>query len=434
LSKRHKNAGEGYGMMFHGAFAEKKDAVAKERKTKGAFIRGTPTKHGYRYIVMSPRTNPIRRKRKTANPATKQHKHFRPGARAERVYAFAGKMRDKYPGRKIDVQERVDGSWDVYVVNEAVSNPIAINPAELIVMGANPPEGRPNPANGLFSGLHRAILGEARQTHPAAGFRSPVHSTGRRKARTSDSELVSALRNLGYSSADSKSAARGATGDSFDARFRSAMGLLRHNPACGVTINPGGHTCTREPGHKGPHLPQGATLRTRSRLPHNWRGNPSAAAIREEFTGAPAEHFTVQDEPHMPAGDYAQLGELLALYFKPVSGGQVQQVNFAKDRPIVVSAESARQIYFVGGVQDITGALEAVGACERSSGLYELGEARRIDYKQRKEHVGHPDADEWRHNFGEESGVRPTLLFDARSKRLLLEGGEYVIRAEGIIN
>jgi len=49
-------------MQFHGAFSEKKAAVAKERKTKHAFIRGTPTKHGYRYIVMSPRTNPIKRR------------------------------------------------------------------------------------------------------------------------------------------------------------------------------------------------------------------------------------------------------------------------------------------------------------------------------------------------------------------------------------
>jgi len=64
MSRRRKNAGQGYGMMFHGAFSEKKDAVAKEHKTKKAFIRGTPTKHGYRYIVMSPRLNPIKRKKK----------------------------------------------------------------------------------------------------------------------------------------------------------------------------------------------------------------------------------------------------------------------------------------------------------------------------------------------------------------------------------
>jgi hypothetical protein len=63
-----------------------------------------------------------------------------------------------------------------------------------------------------------------------------------------------------------------------------------------------------------------------------------------------------------------------------------------------------------------------------------LGEARRIDYQQRKEHVPHPESDQWRHEFGEETGVRPITLFDSKSKRLLLEGGEYVIRPEGIVN
>ena len=136
----------------------------------------------------------------------------------------------------------------------------------------------------------------------------------------------------------------------------------------------------------------------------------------------------------MPAGDYAQLGHVLALYVKPAGGGQVQHINFGKSRPIAVSDESARQIWFVGGDQDITPALGSFGRRQRSDGLYELGECRRIDYKQRKEHVPNPASDEWRHEFGEDSGVRPVLLFDARSKRLLLEGGEYRIQSEGIIN
>ena len=56
--RRRPNAGEGYGFMFHGAFKEKKDAVAKERKTPGSFVRGTFTKQGHRYLVMSPLRNP----------------------------------------------------------------------------------------------------------------------------------------------------------------------------------------------------------------------------------------------------------------------------------------------------------------------------------------------------------------------------------------
>jgi hypothetical protein len=136
----------------------------------------------------------------------------------------------------------------------------------------------------------------------------------------------------------------------------------------------------------------------------------------------------------MPAGDYAQLGALLALYVKPAKGGQVLHINFRKPFPIVVSDETARQIWFFDGDQDVTTSLAEFGARDRGDGLFELGEARRIDYKQRKEHVRDPEHDEWRHEFGEESGVRPTLFFDHRAKRLLLKGGEYEIRTEGIVN
>jgi hypothetical protein len=67
-TKKRKNAGAGYGYMFHGAFKDKKDAVAKEKKTKGAWIKGTLTNRGHRYLVMSPRTNPIKRKKKEKLP------------------------------------------------------------------------------------------------------------------------------------------------------------------------------------------------------------------------------------------------------------------------------------------------------------------------------------------------------------------------------
>jgi hypothetical protein len=261
MSRRRKNAGLGYGMMFHGAFATKADAKKKERQV-GGFIQPRNIKGARRYVVMSERKNPIRRKNK---------------AKA--------------------------------------------NPTELMVMGANP------------------------KTH---------------EIQAKPGEVIT------------------------------------------IRVNP---------------------------IPLS---NPSAAALRERFTGRETDRITTRREPHMPEGDYAQLGKLLALYVKPHSGGQVQMIK--PKGTIVVSDESARQLYFVGGDQDVTESLAVFGAVDRGAGLFELGEARRIDYQQRKEHVPDPDADEWRHDFGEETGVRPKVLFDVNHKRLLLEGGEYVVRAEGIVN
>jgi hypothetical protein len=260
VTRKRKNAGKGFGMMFHGAFGSKTDAKRKEREVHG-FIQPRNIKGERRYVVMSERKNPIKRKKKAPKP----------------------------------------------------------NPHELIVMGANP----------------------------------------------------------------------GATHENRE-----------------IT------------------LPPGATITIRM--------NPSAEAIREDFTGMPVDRERVRHEPHMPAGDYAQLGKLLILYVKPLKGSQVLEIR-AKN-VLVVSDESARQLWFVGGDQDVTDALGQFGAEQRTDGLYELGEARRIDYEQRKEHVKDPEQDHWRHEFGEETGERPTVLFDAKHKRLLLEGGAYEIRREGIVN
>jgi len=326
-------------MMFHGAFAEKKEAVAKERKTKGAFIRGTPTKHGYRYIVMSPRMNPIKRKPKVKPQA---------------------------------------------------------NPSELMIMGANPHEGKqqeikipipggevtirtnPEPRKNIYFGFAPTPTSKKELAESRRSFRAGV----RRRVKE-DREYLQAL----------KRGARRTRGQAKMERFFHEV------------------------------------------YGKNGRKNPNAEGLRERFTGAQADSYFIANEPHMPKGDYAQLGELLALYVKPALGGQVLTIRPpARNRPAIVSDESAQQIYFVGGDQDVSKSLGVFGARERGAGIWELGDARRIDYKQRKEHVPHPEVDEWRHEFGEESGVHPKVLFDANAKRLLLEGGEYSIREEGIVN
>lgn len=386
MTKRRKNAGEGYGYMFHGSFTEKSDAVAKERSRPGSFIKHVYTNQGWRYLVMSPRKNPIRRKRVNASRGLKPFTK----AQEKAVYLYRH-MSGQYPGTRLSQEQEwkvrmklaklnAKHNWSMAQVAEASrlnywpgqnENPIS-NPSELLVMGANP--------------------------HQSRELNLPAGST-----------ITIRVNPLS-------------------------------NPICGVMVQ--GEACTRKPHHRGPHLPQGATMRPASRLRHGWKPrkkNPSAAAIREEFTGAPAEHYTVHDEPNMPAGDYAQLGELLALYVKPLHGGQVQAINFRSgERPLLVSDETARQLYFVGGDQDVSSALSAFGVSSQSGtdagGLIHLGEARRIDYKQRKEHVPDPDVDEWRHEFGEETHVHPKVLFDPLHKQLILQGGEYVVRREGIVN
>jgi len=378
MSRKRKNAGEGYGYMFHGAFKDKAKAESKERRTKGAWIKHTYTPQGWRYIVMSPRTNPIRRKKK----APRQNPNE-------------------------------------LLIMAANPHEITAKPGETITIRVNPenPAGSFHPA--LLPGrVQRRVMGRTPFNRRVAAMV--------RKARAAS----------GMTSAEVKRLEKSVRAGRKDKKKLEGLfhELYGHNPApiCGHMI--GGEQCTRKPGHRGPHLPQGATMRTRHRLRKGWRPNPSAAALRENFTGTPSDWIEVSDQPHMPAGDYAQLGQLLALYVKPAKGGQILKIDFGADRPIVVCAENARQLFFIRGDQDVSAALSGFGALDRGNGLFTLGEATRIDYKQRKAHVPQPEQDEWRHEFGEESGVRPVLVFDSRTKHLLLEGGEYVVRTEGIVN
>lgn len=415
--KKKQNAGEGYGFMFHGSFKDKKRAQEKEAARPGSFIRSTMTNAGMRYLVMSPRKNPVKRHRKNpaegSTPAARAafKRAHRSGMKATKLVhkaqsAWGTRRYDKLKEKAIRAVEENSQQWREFQRIEAEAR--GKNPAELVIMGANPlkdlgcnPTVRENPVNPLFS-FHPAMLTGRQQrarygrvpfNRRVAGMVRRARGHGRSTAPASlKAEVQAALVNQGYKRTDAKKAVARASGDDFSALFRDAQSKIRENP--------------------------------------------SAAVLRETFTGKTADWTEVMEEPHMTAGDYAQLGELMALYVKPCNGGPRQEINFGRsaDRPVLVSDESARQLWFVSGNQDVSSALSQFGARLRGNNVYELGEVRRIDYKQRKEHVPDPDHDEWRHDFGEESGVCPVLLFDGNVKRLLLEGGEYKIRAEGIIN
>ncbi len=404
MTQRRKNAGEGYGYMFSGAFAKKADAMKKEKTRKGSFIKSVYVQGQHRYAVMTPRTNPIKRKKK---PETQKN---------PLDLMVMGANPAPAPSQATDQTLTVPAGSTITIRMNPV-NPLGFHPGLMT--------GRQQRAHYGRVPFNRRVAALVRK---AKGTRAPKPSSDVK------TDVQAALVNQGYTRTAAKKAIAGAQGGDFSALFNDAMRQLRENPVCGSMI--GGEPCSRLPGHIGPHLPQGATMRPRSRLRGAWkpRGNPSAEALREAFTGMEVDKVTINNEPHMPAGDYAGLGQALALYVKPMRGGQVQEIVFSgREKTRLVSDESGQQIYFVGGDQDISDSLHKFGAIERE-GMYELGEARRIDYKQRKEHVPDPDADGWRHEFGEETGVRPTVLFDPRHKKLLLVGGEYEIRPEGIVN
>lgn len=503
---RRKNEGQGYGYTFHGAFNEKADAVEKEKKTPGSFIKGRATAKGYRWIVMKPRTNPRRSggggSRKQARvktytlrslltkktrkatlvvlPDGREYKfdeivpkriaikealrHLGIGdnpcmmgvnpQRYEVIEISADKKRRALQGSLTKDEGRtaiknLKATWGKYGLRFELKPQSARNPigaAELIVMGANPGD---DPyyleaVRELFPGktprdLTSKETSEALQlaarikhgrtgtnpTNPGGGY-SSAHARAAGITRQAPGLIQTKRQRRVARMVRQARKHKDDWAEDFGRDIRERGLNPRRNVEFGEFENGIFHPWTRRPKTRRKH----AIRRRRA-------SNPSAEGIREYFTGAPADSVRVDSEPHMPAGDYAQLGELLVLYVKPQAGGQVKQIAFrGATRPAVVADESARQIWFVAGDQDISANLGEFGAeaVGEGSGVFLLGEARRIDYKQRKEHVPDPDVDEWRHDFGEETGVRPALLFDSNLKRFLLSGGEYEIRPEGIVN
>jgi hypothetical protein len=426
--KTRKNAGEGYGYMFHGAFGTKEKAQAKERKTKGAWVKGFFTKDGqHRYAVMSPRTNPIKHRR---NPHASFWKNL---SKAEQKFLkkLGFKAAEFKTQADVDHAKRTLAQMDA--TNRAYSS--RENPHELLIMGANPHKGNDQditvpPGSTITIRMNPTEVNPDRYTSAhaiARGIQKQAPGLIQTKKQKRVAGMVRGARRHRYEWIPPEGIAPGMNPGltslldvaSIGTSLPGLLKKTRKNVELGTYENGVFHPWTRRPKSR------------QKKAIH--RQNPSAEVIREEFTGMPVEHEHVRQEPHMPAGNYAQLGKLLSLYVKPRAGGQVLEIK-GDGKILVVSDESARQLWFVGGDQDVTDSLAQFGALEREPELFELGEARRIDYEQRKEHVAHPDQDHWRHNFGEETGELPRVLFDRRHKRLLLEGGAYEVRREGIVN
>jgi hypothetical protein len=280
--------------------------------------------------------------------------------------AFPPGKRQKGSGRLVSVLHPVSGP-------NPCSNPCTLrsaNPAELLVMGANPPRRRTAEAKKLR---------EAEKIHAAM---MKLADKAERKGLTAQA-----------------------------AQYRA---LARQNPA--------------------ELLIMGANPRVE--VVHG--DNPPVEEIAEDFSGTEVKWLDVYNEPHIPRGRYAYLAKLFRLFIKPAKGGQVQKITFPEGEgaPLIVSDATGKQIYFVGGNQDITACL---GAFTASGEMWDplmvkLGEGREIHYLGIKHHIGDEDTEEWRHKHGEENGALPTVLFDTRNKRLLYEGGDYRIEGPWIHN
>lgn len=171
------------------------------------------------------------------------------------------------------------------------------------------------------------------------------------------------------------------------------------------------------------------------------RGNPNDAqqAVRlfQSFHGKnPKEILEAQRSAAMRA-DYTALGDLIAVGFDTGGLGKklatrwdsCPHVGFEGDGVKLASAPGGRQLYAIGGNQNLDRCLDMFEGLDREKDLIDLGEAAFVVYDARKSH-SHFEPIQYTHEFGEEGGTRPRLLYDRLKKEIAFAGGEYFIDAK----
>jgi len=174
-----------------------------------------------------------------------------------------------------------------------------------------------------------------------------------------------------------------------------------------------------------------------------------ARELASEFKHAESERYFVANEPHVPAGDYARLGDFIGIAVKPARGGQVQELSFPGSEVVLISDAGGRQLYIIGPQNMREDEIEIfndranvsrqgqLGANGRDEVL--LGEARGIAYRATKWHPQVDDAHRgknltYEHLFGEEGGRKPEVFYSLSMHRLLIRGGDYTVEGLGIKN
>ena len=108
-------------------------------------------------------------------------------------------------------------------------------------------------------------------------------------------------------------------------------------------------------------------------------------------------------------------------------------IKFTEHDKVMLACDPAgNQLYFVGGNQDVSQILKEAGI-DNSKDLIVIGECQYIIYTTDKDFDNFEEKD-YQHEFGEETGELPVLIFDKLNRQLYLTGGAYEIKREGIVN
>ncbi len=168
----------------------------------------------------------------------------------------------------------------------------------------------------------------------------------------------------------------------------------------------------------------------RRRPPHRRRNQADGGDLRqavslfETFHGRNAEEIAEKQESAKMRLEYTSLGDLDYLIVQP-EGKKAVQINFEGDGVKLASAPNGRQLYAIGGNQNLSSLLEKF-TDDPEKDFIDLGEGIEVEYTARKIHNNF-EPTEWFHKFGEKNGALPRLMYDKLKRRVFFVGGEYFI-------
>lgn len=157
-----------------------------------------------------------------------------------------------------------------------------------------------------------------------------------------------------------------------------------------------------------------------------------AQSLYETFHGRPSEETIVVTEEVEERTSLAGLGKLIELEVIALSGIEAT-IEFETHRPMLTSSPDGKQLYIMGGDQELDlDGLEMDGP-EWVKDLMVIGVLTQVTYETQKAFHQFQMIDYF-HELGEESGVQPLLVYDTLNKRLSIVGGQYEVKFEGIVN
>jgi hypothetical protein len=159
---------------------------------------------------------------------------------------------------------------------------------------------------------------------------------------------------------------------------------------------------------------------------------PEAGRLYETFHGREPREILELTDSAVERGEYVNLGDLVEMTIVAPDRNHVK-VGFKDDGVRLASTAEGTQLVLIGGNQDISRTLGMFGAEDTSKDLLDLGDLKQIVYDAAKWQTDFTPQ-EWKHDLGEESGIRPRVIFNQLKKRIFFAGGTYRVERPGIVD